>query len=258
MSTLFDSLHQAIRDERPVAAATLIALPDMGADDPRAGRLRVGAKLLVWPDGRVQGSLGDSTLDAQVQADALRLLEQGQTRTLAYGLTFDASRPVAQAQVFVETFAPVPTLLIVGAVHIAVALVALAKVLGFRTVVIDARTAFATAERFPHVDELVIAWPDEALEGRLTSSSYVAVLTHDPKLDDPALKVALNSPARYIGALGSPTTHARRLERLRADGLSAVQLARIHAPIGLPICARTPEEIALSILAEMIRVRREA
>jgi xanthine dehydrogenase accessory factor len=159
--------------------------------------------------------------------------------------------------VFIESFVPAPTLFIVGAVHIAIALVALAKVLGFRTVVIDAREAFATVERFPHADELVTAWPDDALEGRLTRSSYVAVLTHDPKLDDPALRVALNSAARYVGALGSPSTHARRLERLRADGLSEAQLARIHGPIGLAIGARTPDEIALSILAEIIQVKRK-
>lgn len=106
------------------------------------------------------------------------------------------------------------------------------------------------------MDELVLAWPDEALEGRLDARSWVAVLTHDPKLDDPALRVALRSPARYIGALGSRTTHARRLERLRAEGFSEADLARIHGPIGLPIGAKTPEEIAVSILAQMIQVQR--
>jgi xanthine dehydrogenase accessory factor len=144
----------------------------------------------------------------------------------------------------------------VGGVHIAVALAALAKVVGFRTVVIDARSAFATEERFAHVDELVVAWPDEALEGRLDARSCVAVLTHDPKLDDPALRVALRSPARYIGALGSPTTHAKRLERLRAEGFGEAELARIHGPIGLSIGAKTPEEIAVSILAQIIKAQR--
>jgi xanthine dehydrogenase accessory factor len=129
-------------------------------------------------------------------------------------------------------------------------------VLGFRTVVVDARSAFASAERFAHADELVLAWPDEALEGRLDARSCVAVLTHDPKLDDPALRVALASPARYIGALGSPKTHTTRLGRLRAEGFSDEQLARIHGPIGLPIGAKTPEEIALSVLAEVVKAQR--
>jgi xanthine dehydrogenase accessory factor len=144
----------------------------------------------------------------------------------------------------------------VGGVHISIALGALAKVVGFHTVVVDARSAFATEARFPHADELVLAWPDEALEGRLDARSCVAVLTHDPKLDDPALRVALASPARYIGALGSPKTHAKRLERLRGEGFSDDQLARIHGPIGLPIGAKTPQEIALSILAEVVKAQR--
>jgi xanthine dehydrogenase accessory factor len=123
-------------------------------------------------------------------------------------------------------------------------------------VVVDARSAFASAERFAHVDELVLEWPDEALAGRLDARSCVAVLTHDHKLDDPAIRVALRSPAVYIGALGSPATHAKRLDRLRAEGFSEAELDRIHGPIGMPIGAKTPEEIALSILAEVVRVQR--
>jgi xanthine dehydrogenase accessory factor len=122
-------------------------------------------------------------------------------------------------------------------------------------VVIDARGAFATPERFGHSDELVQAWPDEALEGRLNSNSYVVLLTHDPKLDDPAIKLALPSPARYVGALGSPSTHAKRIERLREEGVAGELLARLHAPIGLKIGARTPEEIAVSIIAEIVAAR---
>jgi xanthine dehydrogenase accessory factor len=144
---------------------------------------------------------------------------------------------------------------IVGAVHIAIPLVTFAKTLGFHTVVIDARGAFATPERFGHADELVQAWPDEALEGRLNSNSYVVLLTHDPKLDDPAIMLALPSPARYVGALGSPSTHAKRVERLREEGVPGELLARLHAPIGLKIGARTPEEIAVSIIAEIVAAR---
>lgn len=238
MTTLYAKLRDAIREGRVVATATVLAGPGTA-----------GAKLLIWPDGSVEGEF-DAALQARVLADAARLLAQGQSRVLEYA---DVG-----ASVFVESFVPPPTLFMVGGVHISVALAAMAKVVGFRTVVIDARSAFATEERFAHVDELLVAWPDEALEGRLDVRSCVAVLTHDPKLDDPALRVALRSPARYIGALGSPSTHARRLERLRAEGFSEAELARIHGPIGLSIGAKTPEEIALSILAQVVKVQRSA
>jgi xanthine dehydrogenase accessory factor len=236
MTTLYATLRDAIREGRAVASATLLAGP--GA---------AGAKLLIWPDGSAEGELGGG-LEARVLADAAPLLAQGASRVLEYA---DVG-----ASVFVESFVPPPALFMVGGVHISVALAALAKVVGFRTVVVDARSAFATEERFAHVDELVLAWPDEALEGRLDARSCVAVLTHDPKLDDPALRVALRSPTRYIGALGSPSTHAKRLERLRAEGFSEADLARIHGPIGLSIGAKTPEEIALSILAQVVKAQR--
>jgi xanthine dehydrogenase accessory factor len=230
-------IRAAIRAGRSIATATLI----------RAGG-PPGAKLLIFPDGRTDGSLGDSDLERRVATDALGLLALGAARVIEY-----EDLGVA---VFVESFVPPPTLFMVGGVHISIALGALAKVIGFHTVVVDARSAFATEERFPHADELVLAWPDEALEGRLDARSCVAVLTHDPKLDDPALRVALASPARYIGALGSPSTHAKRLARLRDEGFSDEQLARIHGPIGLPIGAKTPQEIALSILAEVVKAQR--
>lgn len=239
MTTIYTTVRDAIRAGRALATATLLAGPGS-----------VGAKLLLWPDGRAEGSLGDAALDARVQADVAELLAVGTTRLLEYA---DSG-----AQVFVESYVPPPALFMVGGVHIAVALAAMAKVVGFRTVVVDARSAFASAERFAHVDELLVAWPDEALEGRLDRRSCVAVLTHDPKLDDPALRVALRSPARYVGALGSPGTHAKRLERLRAEGFSEQELARIHGPIGLKIGAKTPEEIALSILAEIVKAQRSA
>ena len=142
MSEIYPLLRQAIEAEQPVATATLIVVPEGGPP------LQAGAKLLVWPDGQTQGALGDAQLDAQARADALNLLEQGQTRTLEYDISSGA-----QVQVFIESFVPVPTLFVVGAVHIAIALVSLAKVLGFRTVVIDAREAFASDERFPHAHE---------------------------------------------------------------------------------------------------------
>jgi len=214
------------------------------------GALRPGARLLVAPDGATQGSSGDPELDATLAADAQALLAKGDNAVRSY------QSAKGEVDVFIESLVPPPVLYIVGAVHIASALVKLAKVLDFRTVVVDAREAFATSERFPDVDELVTLWPDEALEGRLGPSSYVAMLTHDPKLDDPALRVALRSSARYIGALGSKRTHAARLERLKAEGFSDEELARIRGPIGLSIGARTPQEIALSILAEIVQTMR--
>lgn len=236
---LYDAMRDALQSQHPLASVVVLD-----------GSLRSGARLLVRPDGSTMGSTGDANFDAQVAADARTLLGRGESVVRSYTIER------GDVRVFIESLVPSPTLFLVGAVHISSALVALAKVLDFRTVVVDAREAFATEERFPNVDELVTEWPDEALEGRLGPSSYVAVLTHDPKLDDPALKVALQSPARYIGALGSKRTHASRLERLREEGFSDEQLARIHGPIGISIGARTPQEIALSILAEIVQAMR--
>lgn len=159
-------------------------------------------------------------------------------------------------EIFFETYAPPETLVIVGAVHVAIPLVAIAKVLGFRTVVVDARAVYATRERFPHADELCVEWPADALARmRLHESTYCVFLTHDEKLDNPALEVALASPARYIGALGSKKTHAKRAASLRERGLDEALLERIHAPIGLPLGGKRPEEIAVAIAAEMVAAR---
>ena len=142
-----------------------------------------------------------------------------------------------------------------GAVHIAAALVTYAHTLGFYTIVIDPRTAFVTSERFPHADELIPRWPDVVFaEAVLDENACVVVLTHDEKIDNPALAMALRSPARYIGALGSRRTHAKRVAALKALGLEDAQIARIHAPVGLDIGARRPEEIALAIMAEIVAV----
>jgi xanthine dehydrogenase accessory factor len=238
MPSLFEELTAAIAAEQPVALVTVV---DGGA--------ATGAKLLLRPDGTMRGGLGAGLDEAAVVREARAMLARGESGTRSY------PTPAGDVQVFVESYPPPPTMFIVGAVHIAIPLVTFAKILGFRTVVVDARGAFATPERFGHADELLFAWPDEALEGRLTSNSYVVLLTHDPKLDDPALKIALPSPARYVGALGSPKTHERRLARLRAEGVPEEQLARLHAPIGLRIGAATPEEIAVSIIAEVVAVR---
>jgi xanthine dehydrogenase accessory factor len=161
-------------------------------------------------------------------------------------------------EIFVDVILPPPILVIVGGVHIAIALVSLAKALGYRTILIDPRRWWGNEERFPHVDMLIQSWiPDAFLQINLTRSTAIAMLTHDPKLDDPALKIALNSPAFYVGALGSKTTHAKRVKRLLSDGLSESQLSRLHAPIGLDIGAQSPEEIALSIMSEVVDTYRK-
>ena len=209
----------------------------------------IGARLLVRPDGGSSGTLGDATLDAAARTRALVCLAALRSERVTVA---SAAGPV---ELFIDVQPPQPRLFIVGAVHIAAALVTYANVLGFRTVVLDARTAFATPERFAHAAELIARWPADALAAQsLDEGSCVVVLTHDEKIDNPALAVALRSPARYVGALGSRKTHAWRVAALRELGLNDAQLARIHAPIGLPIAARRPEEIALSIMAEIVAV----
>lgn len=238
---IFDLLRQAIADERPVALATVIQGPN------------TGSKLLIEAAGSVHGSLGDTVFDGQVRDDALALLDAETSTARSYG-TVDGER-----EVLIEVYPSPPHLIIVGAVHTAIPLTTCAKELGFRVTIVDPRTAFATPERFPHADDLVIAWPDEALpELRLDRSTYVAVLTHDPKLDNPAVRVALEHLVRYVGALGSPRTQEKRKQALREEGVSEEALERIHGPIGLDINGKTPAEIAVSIVAEIIAVRRGA
>ncbi len=159
-------------------------------------------------------------------------------------------------QAFVQVLQQPPNLVVVGGVHIAIALAALAKTLGYQTTVVDPRRAFGSKDRFPEVDRLIQAWPQEALaEVEFTSSTAVVMLTHDPKIDDPALQRALPSRAFYVGALGSRTTQAKRRERLRAAGISDEQISRLRGPVGLDLGARTPEEIALAIMAQIVAAR---
>jgi xanthine dehydrogenase accessory factor len=236
--TIYETLTAAIAAEQPVAVATVVG-----------GAGNVGTKLLARPGAEPIGSLGSDLPEQAIVQEMLAMLARADSGIRSF------AGPTGEVETFIETYPPPPTMFIVGAVHIAIPLVTFAKTLGFRTVVVDARGAFATPERFAHADELVMEWPDEALEGKLNSNSFVVLLTHDPKLDDPALKVALPSPARYVGALGSPNTHAKRLARLRGEGMPEDQLARLHAPIGLKIGGSTPEEIAVSIIAEIVAAR---
>jgi xanthine dehydrogenase accessory factor len=208
----------------------------------------LGRALLVDERGPCWGSLSPELEGPAVEL-ARSALALGQSRRAALAEGVDA---------FVEVVLPPPTLIAVGGVHITIALVALAKTLGYYTIVVDPRKAFGSAERFPHVDRLIQAWPDEALADiPLTRGTAVAMLTHDPKLDDPALKLVLPSSAFYVGALGSRNTQAKRRQRLLEDGLSPEAINRLHGPIGLELNASTPEEIALSIMAQIVAERNK-
>jgi len=215
------------------------------------GAAPLGSGLLVEEQGE-PARLG--SLPAALQAP----IAERATRALA-GITSRVERIAGEAgevEVFLEVFPRRPTLLIFGGVHIATALVRLAKPLGFRTVVADGREAFLTRERFPDADTLVLGWPAEVFrQVGLDAATCVCLLTHDPKFDEPALELALRSPACYVGAIGSKKTQAHRRERLRAAGFSDAEVARLHGPIGLDLGGRNPAEIALAILAEITAVR---
>jgi xanthine dehydrogenase accessory factor len=205
----------------------------------------VGAKLLVTPGG-TEGSLGDAALDAAATTTVLQLLPGEES----------AVREIAGRQLFFDVFAPQPKLLIVGAVDFAAALARVASQTGYRVIVVDARERFATRDRIPSADDVVVAWPHEYLAANPPDdSTYACVLTHEPRFDDPTLRALLGSQVAYIGAMGSRRAHGERLERLRQDGYGEDQLARINGPIGLDIGAKSPEETAVSIMAEVIASR---
>jgi len=246
---VFDALRDALRDDVPVVLATVTAGPN------------VGAKLLVQPARdrgapEVQGTLGDGDLDRVVARDALGELDAGLTSVRHYGVHGEAREDAVS--VFIESFSPPPRMVIFGAVDFTAALAKVAKVLGYHVVVCDARPVFATVKRFPMADEVVNDWPDRYLAKigeRLGGHDAVCVLTHDAKFDVPAIVGALATGVGYLGAMGSRRTHARRVERLHEAGVTDEQLERVMAPIGLDIGARTPEETAIAICAEIISAR---
>jgi len=243
VSGLYETLKEHILKEQGVAMATVVR-----------GAAHLGSKLLVFPDQTTQGTLGLSALDALARVDAERALWKGDARTYAY--TLDETATTESYDVFIEGFPPPPSLIIVGAGHIAIPLTIFAKTLNYHVTVIDARAAFATRERFPHADELIVEWPDEVLERmNLNPSTSVAVLTHDPKFDEPTLKVVLQRELGYIGAIGSRKTSEERAERLKKQGLTEEQVQRIHGPIGLKLGGSSPEEIALAIMAQIVATR---
>ncbi len=235
-TNIFDLLLDANKTGEPVILATIIRGPE---DE-------IGRHLLIRRDGSTQGDFDNQAPVARAQEHAATLFGQEGSDTLRDG----------EREIFLESYFPPPKLIIVGAVHVAIPLVTFAKALGYKVILVDPRQTFATEARFPHVDALIRRWPDEALaEIGIDASTCIVILTHDPKLDDPAIKYALQFSPAYIGVLGSRKTHEKRLNRLKQEGLTDAQLARLHAPIGLDIGGRTPAEVALSIMAEMVAVR---
>ena len=302
LPAVFDELSRALRDEEPVALATVVELADDGpaGDDPPGGTsgagddlpgatsgsgasggsgangagglpgasgrsgagdgdaapVALGASLLVHQDGSSDGSLGSAGLDEVVRRDALGSLASGLSAVRHYGRCGQARE--RSVGVFVEVFAPPPRMVIFGAVDFTAALARMAKVLGYRVTVCDARAVFATRQRFPMADDVVVDRPDRLLAAvgpTLGRRDAVCVLTHDPKFDVPAIVAALGTDVGYLGVMGSRRTHADRVERLRREGVGPDRLARVMAPIGLDIGARTPEETAVSIVAEIIALR---
>jgi xanthine dehydrogenase accessory factor len=222
----------------------------------------LGRRLVVRAEDAqvpLTGSYGSRRFDDAVADDARGLLAGGRTETLGYGP--DGERRGEGARVFVSSFAPRPRMVVFGAIDFAAALARIGSFLGYRVTVCDARPVFATASRFPEADEVVVDWPHrylagESEAGRIDSRTVLAVLTHDPKFDVPVLEVALRLPeVAYVGAMGSRRTHDDRLARLREAGVSDDELARLASPIGLDLGARTPEETAVSIAAEIVALR---
>jgi xanthine dehydrogenase accessory factor len=243
------AVAEDIDGHRPVAVATVIAHPDQAW---------VGRRLVLGADG-VSGSLGSLRADAAVTDDARGLLATGRSEVLTYGP--DGERRGEGMEVFVAAHAPRPRMLVFGAIDFAAAVARQGSLLGYRVTVCDARPVFATQARFPTADEVVVEWPNRYLAGQaeagaLDGRTVICVLTHDPKFDVPLLEVALRLPELgYIGAMGSRRTHDDRLQRLRDAGLTDTELARLASPIGLDLGARTPEETAVSIAAEIIARR---
>jgi xanthine dehydrogenase accessory factor len=240
----YEELRDALRAGEPVALATVIEGPNLGT------------KLLVRPDGRAEGSLGDENLDRVVARDARGELEAGLTSTRHYGAHGEARE--RDVSVFIESFALPPRMIIFGAVDFTAALAKVAKVLGYRVTVCDARAVFATVLRFPMADEVINDWPDRYLAkvgDELGPRDAICVLTHDHKFDVPAIAGAVKTDVGYLGAMGSRRTHEARRQRLRDAGLTEDEIERVMSPIGLDIGARTPEETAVAICAEVIGLR---
>jgi xanthine dehydrogenase accessory factor len=238
---LLSRWHAALAEQSPAAVATVIEGPG------------TGSKMLVTPEDYT-GTAGNEDLDKATVEAARALLEGGRTETVHLGPR--GQRRMEDIAVFVQSFAPPPRMYVFGAIDFASAVAKIGKFMGYRVIVCDARPVFATRERFPTADEVVVAWPDEFLKtAEVDKRSVICVLTHDPKFDVPVLLEALKTEAGYIGAMGSRRTHNNRTARLKEEGVTDEQLARVSSPVGLDIGARTPEETAVAIAGEIIALR---
>ena len=242
---MYGVLAEKVRAGRAVSLATVVSSQVEG--------LEPGTKMLLSPEDQASIGTMHRELDDVLMRDAEKLLNEERSQMLSYEITG------GKVEIFIESFPPPQEIVILGAVHVSITLAKLAKMLGYRVSVIDPRGTFATRERFPDADRLIVEWPEDAFSGViLNKSTSVVVLTHDAKLDLPALQIALGSQARYVGAIGSRTTTAERKVELSRMGVTSEQLSRLHSPIGLRIGARTPAEIAVSIMAEIVAERRKA
>jgi xanthine dehydrogenase accessory factor len=233
--------HAALAEQSAAAVATVVGGPN------------TGGKILITPADHV-GSSGNRDLDKAIIEAARGMLEGGRTGTIHFGPR--GQRRMEDVAVFIQSFAPPPRMYVFGAIDFASAVARIGKFMGYRVTVCDARPVFATRERFPTADEVVVAWPDEFLKtAPVDRRTVICVLTHDPKFDVPILVEALKTEAGYIGAMGSRRTHNNRTARLKEGGVTDEDLSRISSPIGLDIGARTPEETAIAIAAEIIALR---
>jgi xanthine dehydrogenase accessory factor len=242
----YGDVVDSVAEGCPVAVATVVTA---GYD--------LGRRLQVWDD-RVSGTLGDPQLDAAVVEDAVSMLAQGVTGVRHYGAR--GQRRLTKVAVFVQAFSPPARMIVFGAIDFAAAVAGVGKFLGYHVTVCDARPIFATSARFPDADDVVVAWPHRYLTDAITAGlvddrTVLCVVTHDPKFDVPLLELALRTDAGYIGAMGSRRTHDDRLARLRDLGVTEADLSRLRSPIGLDLGARTPEETAISIAAEIVASR---
>lgn len=272
LPAVYDELVDAAANGRPCVLATVIATDSVESSVHLDGHeldsgcvsidrnlseiVDLGATVLVYGDGSRVGSFGDRSLDQLITRDGLGVISSGGSVIRHYGIMGQAVGD--ELSIFYESFAPPPKMLIFGAVDFTTALTRVAKVLGYEVTVCDARAPFATKARFPQADYVVVDWPHRYLESvkeLLGPSDAVCVLTHDPKFDVPAIIGALETKVGYIGAMGSRTTHADRSRRLSEAGVDDQQLAKVMAPIGLDIGARTPEETAVAICAEIIALQ---
>ena len=266
MKGAFGIVRDCLRSGQPVALATALELMPKGqaslqsvrhdSTSPPVVQILAGAKMVVRHGEEPVGSLGERGLDLEVAHDAQEALRFGKSVLRKYAVRGEITQP--DVTVFIEVFVAPRRMVIFGAVDFTAALVRIAKVLNYRVTVCDARGVFATSLRFPEADEVIVDWPQRYLARvgqQLSPRDAICVLTHDPKFDIPAIVAALETQVGYLGAMGSRHTHAERIERLRREGIDEAGLGRIMAPIGIDIGARTTQEVAVAIIAEIIAVQ---